>query len=198
MKDQNTRLLEQKIAAYYETKSLPDDRLDRILREHTQTDANNQNISISKRKLFSFTGAAALLFFTLLTAQFFILQSDVKQLVFAEIAMNHNKNLQPEFFTSNYNDLANSMQRLDFELSAPDIIQAKYDVLGGRYCSIQGNIAAQLKIKDKQTGEVATLYITRLQPDLKKIAPDTTTVDEARIELWHSENKFYGLAVNAD
>lgn len=191
------KLLDQKIKAYYEQLPMPEQRFDRLLQSVEELEAEKDNISISRRKLYMFTSAAALLFTFVLMVQHFMLHRDIAQLVFAEIAMNHNKHQQPEFVISNYSELGQSMQRINFTLMPPKIIQASYDLLGGRYCSIRGNIAAQLKIKDKRTGKVATLYITQLNRDLEKITPHSTTIDHTDIQIWNSDQRFYGLAVDA-
>lgn len=189
--------LAQKITTYYETKSISKDRLDRILQQGEHIEATTQSTSISRRKVYSMMAVTVTVFLVVIVTQSFYWQRDLAQLVFAEIAMNHNKRLESEFATTDYKTLASAMQRLDFNLSPPNVIQSSYDLLGGRYCSIRGNIAAQLKVKDKQTGRVATLYITQLNSDLERIKPKAVIVDQVIIQLWRSEDKFYGLAVDA-
>ena len=90
------------------------------------------------------------------------------------------------------------LNRLDFALLPSDpTIRGTYTLLGGRYCSVQGALAAQLKVKNKKTGDVLTLYVTRLTKPLKSIASQTTTHDNVTIRLWIDNDRLFGLAGQA-
>jgi len=73
------------------------------------------------------------------------------------------------------------MDKLDFELGLPQNIQTNYQLLGGRYCSVDSRIAAQLKVKNN-TGSVGTLYV------LKKIEPfdiqDVVLFEKTKVDIW--------------
>ncbi|NIP30529.1 MAG: hypothetical protein GTO02_11210, partial [Candidatus Dadabacteria bacterium] len=53
--------------------------------------------------------------------------------------MNHNKKLSVEVVSKDYSELSLMLKKLDFALVKPDSQFTKnYELLGGRYCSIQG------------------------------------------------------------
>ena len=69
-----------------------------------------------------------------------------------------------------------------------------FDLLGGRYCSIQGGLAAQIKVRDTTDGRIHTLYATQMTPALEKIGAREDVRDEVRITLWSEGDVFFGLA----
>ena len=115
--------------------------------------------------------------------------------VVKEIAMNHNKQLDVEYRTDNLSDLGKKLTKLDFRLSdAGPEISGNYKLLGGRYCSIQGNLAAQLKIQNNDSNKIATLYISGLNPELDRIKPIDIDFDGVNIRLWKHNGLLYGAA----
>ncbi len=59
------------------------------------------------------------------------------------------------------------MDKLDFSiLPAGGLFSSSYNLLGGRYCSIRRALAAKLKFRNRESGEVYTLYITKLSDPL--------------------------------
>lgn len=115
--------------------------------------------------------------------------------IIAEIAMNHNKQLNAEIVTNNYDDLQKQMDRIDFQIYSPTIPQ-DHVLLGGRYCSIQGELATQLKLQDKKTGDVTTLYVTHLAKHLQEVQEQTATHNNTTIRLWKTSDRFFGHASN--
>ncbi|MCY4431585.1 MAG: hypothetical protein OXC11_14500, partial [Rhodospirillales bacterium] len=66
--------------------------------------------------------------------------------------------------------------------------------LGGRYCSIQGGLAAQLKLRDRGSGELYTLYANSLTPDLEADADTDIVYDYVGLTLGHRRDVFFALA----
>ena len=115
--------------------------------------------------------------------------------VMAEVAMNHRKNLAVEVPAANYEHLRSALDRLPFEVAPPAAERAAgYQLVGGRYCSIQAQLAAQLKIRHLQTGRMATLYVTELSPQLASLPGQRRTTDEITVELWAQGGLLYALA----
>jgi len=69
-------------------------------------------------------------------------------------------------------------------------------LIGGRYCSIQGGLAAQLKVRSKASGKVATLYVTTLTDKLQRIKGQRVVQDNVDIHLWQQQGRFFGLATD--
>ena len=138
---------------------------------------------------------AAVLILGFLFTDHHLEKNRLKDRVLAEIAMNHNQQLQVEVTGNRYQNLQIQLNRLDFALLPSDpTVRETYTLLGGRYCSIQGGLAAQLKVKHKRTGDVLTLYVTRLTKPLKAIASQTATHDNVTIRLWTDNDRLFGLA----
>lgn len=112
-----------------------------------------------------------------------------------EIAMNHRKQLNLEFSARDYATLQAQMGKLDFALAPPSNPAASsLHVVGARYCSIQGQLAAQIRARDL-AGTVYTLYETKLTDRLRAVAGEVEA-EGVRIRLWSENGLFYGLAVN--
>jgi hypothetical protein len=119
----------------------------------------------------------------------------ISERVAQEIAMNHNKALAVEYQGDNYQVLSLDMDKLDFNLQAPQkIVDDVFTVTGARYCSIQGKIAAQVKLTDKK-GRIYTLYQTRLSKEFDAIKNSSVQHADVRIRLWKESAILYGLAV---
>ena len=111
-----------------------------------------------------------------------------------EIALNHNKSLDLEFPFGNFERLRQAMIKLDFPLQAPQRLRnAGFTVLGGRYCSIQGQIAAQIRLR-RDDGSIHTLYQTRLTPLLAGLTGATLSYDGVRVVSWSEQQQFFALA----
>jgi len=207
--------LDKSIKGYYLDKRLSADSIDRILDKGHQvaqdsvsekSSANKRrvnrllNVSILKRfaaRQWWASAVAACLLMVVLVAQSYYFQRSVSEMVLAEIAMNHNKHLDVEFPYNDYEVLRVAMNRLDFSLIPPARLPKQFVLVGGRYCSIQGKLAAQLKVKNNNTGSVSTLYVTALTDNLKKIDSERLVYDNVTIKLWQDESHFYGLATDA-
>lgn len=68
-----------------------------------------------------------------------------------EIYLNHDKNLKIEYEGENYVSLQKEMKKLDFKMFLSSRLSSSgYRVIGGRYCTIQGQIASQIKLQDSE------------------------------------------------
>lgn len=137
--------------------------------------------------------AAALLIIGFVFFNHYQSHNQLNQRVISEIAMNHSKQLDAEISTPNYSDLQTKLDRIDFPIFS-ETIPNDHQLLGGRYCSIQGELAAQLKLQHKKSGDVKTLYVTRLTPTLKDIETQTTTQNNVTIQLWQTSDCLFALA----
>ncbi len=125
---------------------------------------------------------------------FHLIERDIAARVLAEVAMNHGKQLDAEIASGDVAVVAAALDRLDIPLRPPGQWPARYALLGGRYCSIQGGLAAQLRLRDQETGELHTLYATRLTSDLETVVDTATTYDNVGITFWRDRDVFFALA----
>jgi len=152
----------------------------------------------TRRVTPAYLAVAASLLLALLGSGVFLLQkndsTDLGWLVAKEIAVNHNKHLAIEFPTGDYHELNRLMDKLDFSsVISKRLAPGQYRLLGGRYCSIQGQLALQLKLQDR-AGNRYTLYQTPLSKMLTGIRQGEQLIDGVRITLWREAGLLLGLA----
>ena len=111
-----------------------------------------------------------------------------------EAAMNHSTRLQLEFKSSNVVSINNSMQQLPFNVTLPDEFKHGYEVLGARYCTISGHLAAHLKLIDKSSNKQISLFMTRASDDLSRVSRAQKGVDGIDVQLWTESGLFYAKA----
>ncbi len=189
---------------YYEEKQPSPEKLTQLLamtdmvkahhvKEESEQETNRLSLSKSLNPFrvglgFSLALASLLIFF------FFLPRVNVIQGVSKEIALNHNKGLALEFLSENYDDLENQMSKLDFTLvHSKKIDTQNLQLLGARYCSIQGELAAQLRLQDK-AGRIYTLYQSPVTDDLLKVKSGERVQDGLKLKLWQEAGLFFGLA----
>ena len=86
-------------------------------------------------------------------------QKDIPQLIAEEVAHNHLKMKPLEVSGDSLNDVRVYFKKLDFSLTNSRYVASNnLQLLGGRYCSIQGETAAQLQMRDESTGATQIVY----------------------------------------
>lgn len=202
--------LEGRLDTYYKSKVLSSEALSRLKAmpgseiKFTENSDNKESGFFAElfmgKKIFSqpFAVAASVLF--LMVALWMVLPSDeissdaLAQLVSKEIALNHNKGLSPEYQSEEYAFLAAQLDKLDFTLANSEKIQSLGLTLqGARYCSIHGQLAAQLKMQ-AANGERYTLYQTHINDELQDLPADFYETDGVLVEQWQEDGIFFGLA----
>ena len=106
------------------------------------------------------TGIAATLVIAIAIGLFFSTQqTSMGDKIAYEVSKNHLKLKPLEISSDKLQDLNEYFTMLDFQLVNSSILNnPKWELLGGRYCTIQGNTAAQLRLKNTSTGQIETLY----------------------------------------
>jgi len=108
-----------------------------------------------------------------------------------EIASNHRRALDPEFRVTTFAELPARMDRLDFALREPARLAGRgLRMVGARYCSVQGRIAAQIRMEDEQ-GRGHSLYIVRA---FGRVRDGTASHGGIHVELWREGDLLIGLA----
>ncbi|MBL4661070.1 MAG: hypothetical protein JKY19_12000 [Alcanivoracaceae bacterium] len=132
------------------------------------------------------------LIITLLTTQINPLQNRLVAQIADEVAKNHLKLKPLEIRSEQITDVQNYFDKLDFlPISSLQFKQRnQVSLAGGRYCSIKGSTAAQLRYQQKD-GKFVTLFQTNYSdmfwglPDIEKDPnPITTYARGVEITIW--------------
>jgi hypothetical protein len=120
-----------------------------------------------------------------------------------EVADNHLKLKPLEVESSNLRNVLGYFQDLDFQLLASPVIAGNPGdrLLGGRYCSIQGIDAAQLRVASA-TGTLSTWYEATLPADKLRLVPELAAGDRAgefvirgvEIRIWQESGVVFAKA----
>jgi hypothetical protein len=178
------------VRRHYEDQGLSEERLGE-LRAIARSGATGRARS---RSWLRYGMAAAVLVTATIGVFLAFPRSAVAERVIREIAMKHNKALDMEFRVSCCEDLCECMSKLDCRPVTPERIRERgLRVVGARYCSVEGELAAQIRLEDEK-GRRYTLYQCRCTPDLEKIEEASDTVNGVRVEVWREAGLFMGLA----
>ncbi|MEM1294053.1 MAG: hypothetical protein AAGH89_01735 [Verrucomicrobiota bacterium] len=124
-------------------------------------------------------------------------EMDTRRVV-VELAQNHRKSLQSEFQATAIPEIQAVMDRLDFSLlPAADSLTERFQISGARYCSISGQLAAQLRVVDRGNRTPGTLFVASLTPKLDRTRNCATCLGDVTVELWDDGARMYGLAWNS-
>lgn len=111
-----------------------------------------------------------------------------------EVAMNHTTRLELEHQDYTIAALNERMDQLSFALTMPDKLQADYQPIGSRYCSLAGHLAAHVKLKHVDTGEAISLFVAPLEEELQALKTETAMVSGIDVELWQEGGLFFAKA----
>ncbi len=184
------RRVDTQVRSYYQGQGLPPERATAILEQG--------KVTAGKRRRRRWMTLAALLLLGLgaVWLREAVITRGLEQRVAAEVAMNHQKGLAVEERASTYPALGAALDKLPFALLPPEApALAKHSLVGGRYCSIQAQLAAQLKLQD-QDGRTATLYVTQLSAALQKLPGLQRESSGVEIHMWSEGDLLYALATD--
>jgi hypothetical protein len=111
-----------------------------------------------------------------------------------EAAINHSTRLQLEFEGRTIVEIDQLMLQLPFKVQLPTAFNKQYKVLGARYCTINGELAAHVKFLDRETDKQISLFMTRSVDDLQQINATSEQVDGVNVSLWNESGLFYAMA----
>lgn len=193
--------LKQAIQENIDSISLDEQQLDALMQmqhAHGMSKQRPSNSHFTANKPWYVAIAAMVMVFvlgTVVVMQYFQTASSdlLVQEIAHEVARNHLEMKPMEVQTAAINDVQNYFTKLDFLPQPSTLIDSNNKILlaGGRYCSIQGSTAAQLRYKDKQGGYV-TLFETHHSPELLKQLPNIEAGEEPlvtyakgiKVKLW--------------
>lgn len=178
---------EQELIDYYQSQQISNDRLHAIL-DDTQSVRRNRMVSYALVASVLLMSMAALVHMNILTTQ----RTDV---VLREAALNHSSKLQMDAEGQSLVELQNQLQELTFDIKLPASEQfQQLAVIGGRYCTISGNLAAHIKLSNPETSEQYSLFLTPAAENLKMLESPEVEVFGVDVRLWQENNVVYAFA----
>ncbi len=148
----------------------------------------------SRKKVLAALAAAAVVSLILMLARTDSAPSTVDPGPEREIAANHLKNEPVVFATDRFDQLAALMPRLDFVPVEPEIVQQRgLTLLGARYCTLVGNVAAQLRMVDRE-GRRVTIYQARDGAAFRQLTSRSNLVDGVQVHLSRQDGVLVGIA----
>jgi len=115
------------------------------------------------------------------------------RLVAQEIAIHHVKDEPVEFAAQDFAAVARQMTVLPFELRAPRRLEPECRPIGARYCSVLGQTAAQVRLRDP-SGHLLTLYETAAGERLRTLPEGDVNVAGVRVRVWQEDGILFCLA----
>ncbi len=200
--------LKQSVVERFEAVELDADQLARL---EAQTAASSVQRSARQTRFAwlgwpAATAAAVILSIGLYLGNHFYQEHSANvllQAIAVEVASNHLKLKPLEVKSENLRDVLRYFDRLDFQLLESTSIasNAGDQLLGGRYCSIQGIDAAQLRVASAD-GQLSTWYEATLPTEkLARIPslddddqPAVFTVKGLRVRIWREHGVVFAEA----
>jgi len=86
----------------------------------------------------------------------------IQEGIIRDVLTNHIHIRKLDIETSSINEVANYFDRLAFApYLSSQLDKTAFELMGGRYCTLQGELASQLWLRDKDSGEMATYYLAK-------------------------------------
>ncbi len=164
------RPLKQAVIEHLESSSLSDEQL------HQLESLAGQAAPETVRRISVFTlaaaGAVAVFLLAFLLTPLLVEQGDVRERIAMEVAGNHIKLKPLEVETRSIEGIRDYFEKLDFMPVSSELVSGYgLELVGGRYCSLQGVTAAQLRVTRPGSDDVQTLYQTEYIKDVFKELP---------------------------
>lgn len=208
------KLLKNSIQEKFEDIQLDVEQLERLsqlqsgtstAKPDTKKEAENDS---SYRRWLSLASAAMVLMFALGFLMPDMLKQSNENLVAeiaAEVVKNHLHRKPLEVKASKLDGVRSYFTRLDFEpVESNYLFDRGLAMLGGRYCSIQGVTAAQLRFKAGEEDDINTLYQVGYDPAVfkqlpnydKAQAPVVSYSKGIKVTIWVEKGVLFALTEN--
>ncbi len=183
--------LDKRLTDYYQSKTLNSSRMQAILAQSQRA---------RRRRYYPALAAAAVLLVAVIGSWLgswhqYSLKNQQTTLTLREAAMNHATRLQVDVEAGSLSVLQKNLNKLPFNLVMPEgSLYERLSLIGGRYCTISGNLAAHLKFTDPGTTEQYSLFMTPVATNLKSVDDSAMQIVGVDVSLWQENDVVYALA----
>ena len=192
--------LKESVRVHIESSSLTDDQLKKLGAFIEPVQTGNHH----KKSIYPFAIAGAIVVFILafILSPLIIEQGSISERIAMEVITNHLKLKPLEIETSNIEDIRVYFKKLDFlPVDSRLVNAAGLELIGGRYCSLQGVTAAQLRVKKPGSSVVQTLYQTEYRKDVFENMPNIEEGDMPvdiyvkgiKVKIWVEKGVLFAL-----
>ncbi len=179
--------IDRKLAEFYQQRTLNSARLESILAESRR--------QRQRHKLPMYAAAAALAMMLVTVLHQHALSNQQVDYALREAALNHLNKLKLDATASSVSALQSELPELPFDMVLPEgQLYEELALIGGRYCTIGGNLAAHLKFSHPQSGELFSLFMTPKAGTTKSLHSEAEQVEGVEVRLWQENNVVYAMA----
>lgn len=182
--------LEQELKNYYRSKRLDSHRI-------TAMQASVHEMERTRHSVSYLIPIAAVILLTLGIGLWLHISTDssLTHQVVTEIGHNHHQHGALVVESDQYGVVQAALSELDFPLQPRrDNLVQDFLLVGGKYCTIQGLQAAQLKLNHRKSQIIHTLYVLPITDNIKDVEPGVYETNGVQVELWTDQLLLYGLA----
>ena len=181
--------LEQQLNNYYRSKRLASHRI-------TAIQASVHEMGKTRYRVSYLIPVAALILLTIGIGLWLHISTDsITHQVVAEIGRNHRQHGALVVESGQYGVVQAALSELDFPIRPRrDELVQDFVLVGGKYCTIQGSKAAQLKLSHGKSEIIHTLYVLPMADDIKDVKPGVYETNGVQVELWTDRTLVYSLA----
>ena len=207
MNNHEIKTLKNAIKSHYEEKSLSPDQLAFL---YEQQISKRADVEPSQNKIYTWLvnyfrpsyqlalcmSIVAVLSMLFIGSPFYPNGPTIQDLK-AEIAYNHDQNLEVEIASASLDEINDYMTSLSFTLiESTQLNSNTWKLIGGRYCSINGRLAAQLKIQNREDDKTYNLYQGEIPSGLMLSSTSTPPIhfDGVKVSIWEENGLLMGLA----
>jgi hypothetical protein len=192
--NKNMKHVDHTIRTYYAAQRLPDERVAHIL---AAARAAKPPRVIHRRQPQWLAAAAALVILLGGAALWRVPPVYAAGRVAAEVARTHLKAHDPDVQGDCFDRVGKELDVLDFPLKpSPEFAFPEgLKVVGGRYCSLRGEPAAQILLVDAKGRRCTVVVALATDTRLARVRDGEYECDGVRVRIWHDAGRLFAMAV---
>lgn len=186
--------IDERLRDHYRTLELSSADMQEITCSEGKRGTARERFPARKSRTFAWAAAALLLLSVSVGVHEYGTHSERTNRTLNEAAMNHSTRLELEFTGNTLVQIDEHMSQLPFKVRLPAEFGRQYNVVGARYCTINGELAAHVKFIDPESDKQISLFMTRSVDELKRVNVAKEQVAGVSVSLWNESGLFYAMA----